>query len=183
MSVKNNNNGNDWNKMFQNLSNGLNNVNTTVNQNGHAVQKRLDNVEEHISAGFAAINSTVNQNGQAAIKQTRISEANLSKKLDAISGAFTALDWLTVLLVSILGGVIGWLVSNVMIENQFAPWVKVIQTWKPTLDAAGNVIGFSTVATSAQTVVPVVIITIVIFAMLGFGFSTVVLDSIRRSEK
>lgn len=143
---------------------------------------RMDEHEDNMSKGFYHINETVNQGAAATIKQTRESEKRLSDKIDSIKGrALGAIDWITIIIVTILGGVGGWLFSKCMIAHQFAAWVDREDTINYVRDAAGNITDITN-TTTATTVWPTVILTIVLFAVVGLTVSYAICSSIRDKE-
>lgn len=147
-----------------------------------AFLKRMDSHEDNMSKGMYHLNESINQGAAAAIKATNDSEDRLSKKINAIKGrALGVLDWLTIIIVTVLGGVGGWFFSRCMIRHEFAAWVDRKEVFEYIRDAAGNVTDI-TCTTSATTVWPTVIITVVLFAIIGFTVSYAVCDSIRQKE-
>lgn len=143
---------------------------------------RLNSHEENMSKGLYHVNETVNQAAAEGIKQTRESERRLSDKIDSIKGkAFGALDWIAIFLVTIISGVGGWLFSKHMIAHEFAAWVDRTDTIQYVRDAAGNITDITN-TTSATTVWPTVILTIVLFAIVGFTVACAICDSIRAKE-
>ena len=143
---------------------------------------RLNSHEENMSKGLYHVNETVNQAAAEGIKQTRESERRLSDKIDSIKGkAFGALDWITIFLVTIISGVGGWFFSKCMITHEFAAWVDRTDTIQYVRDAAGNITDITN-TTSATTVWPTVILTVVLFAIVGFTVAYAICDSIRAKE-
>ena len=145
--------------------------------------KRMDSHEDNMSKGMFHLNESINQGAAATIKEVRESESRLAKKIDSKSGlkALGVIDWLTIILVTIISGVGGWFFSNCMINHQFAAWVDRTDTTQLIRDAAGNLTDV-TVTTSAVTVWPTVIITIVLFAVVGFTVTLAICDAIRQKE-
>lgn len=91
------------------------------------------------------------------------------------------IDWITIFIVTILGGVGGWFFSKCMISHQFAAWVDRTDTVEYIRDAAGNITDITN-TTAATTVWPTVILTIVLFAIVGFTVTYAICDSIREKE-
>jgi hypothetical protein len=143
---------------------------------------RMDEHEDNMSKGFYHINETINQGAGAAIKQTRESEKRLSDKIDSIKGkALSVLDWVTIVIITILGGVGGWFFSKCMIDHQFAAWVDREDTINYVRDAAGNIVDITN-TTTASTVWPTVILTIALFAIVGFTVAYAICSAIRDKE-
>ena len=177
-----------------NMSKGLYRLNDSVNQAAAATIKqtrdsekrfmqRIDEHEDNMSKGFYRLNDSVNQAAAASINQTRESEKRLSDKIDSIGGrALSTLDWITVIIVTIIGGIGGWLFSKCMIAHQFAAWVDREDTINYVRDAAGNITDITS-STVATTVWPTVILTIVLFAVVGLTVSYAICSSIRTKEE
>ena len=147
-----------------------------------ALMKRMDSHEDNMSKGMYHLNESINQGAAASIKQTRESEKRLSDKIDSIKGrALGAIDWITIVIVTILGGVGGWFFSKCMIAHQFAAWVDREDTINYIRDAAGNITDITN-TTKATTVWPTVILTIILFAVVGLTVSYAICSSIRDKE-
>lgn len=143
---------------------------------------RLNSHEENMSKGLYHVNETINQGTAEGIRQTRESEKRLSDKIDSIKGkALGVLDWLTILLVTIISGVGGWLFSKCMIAHEFAAWVDRTDTINYVRDAAGNITDITNTSV-ATTVWPTVILTVALFAVVGFTVAYAICDSIRAKE-
>lgn len=175
-------NNNDYEKLMAKLGGGFDHLSDTVNRNGLASIKQTQqseaNLKQHISTGFDHLSDTVNRNGLAGIRQTQQSEAALSAKIDRIRPAvLKTADYLVILVVTILFGVIGWLFSNTMISHGFSPWVD--RGADIVRDAAGNLIATNP---TVQTVWVVVVVTIALFAIVGMTLSYTVLGDLRDKE-
>jgi len=68
-----------------------------------------------------------------------------------------------------------------MIAHQFAAWVDRTDTVNYVRDAAGNIVDITN-TTTATTVWPTVILTIVLFAVVGLTVSYAICSSIRERE-
>jgi len=130
-----------------------------------------------LGAGFDHLSDTVNRNGLAGIRQTQQSEANLSKRIDALKADLKTGDYIVILIVTVIFGVIGWLFSNTMISHEFSPWVD--RGADIVRDAAGNLIATNP---TVQTVWVVVAVTIALFAIVGMTLSYTVLGDLRDKE-
>lgn len=146
------------------------------------IMQRIDEHEDNMSKATYHVCEVVTQGAGRTIREVRESESRLSKKIDSIgTAALGALDWITIIIVTILGGVGGWFFSKCMIAHQFAAWVDRTDTVNYVRDAAGNIVDITN-TTTATTVWPTVILTIVLFAVVGLTVSYAICSSIRERE-
>ena len=146
------------------------------------LMQRIDEHEDNMSKATYHVCETVTQGAGRTIREVRESESRLSKKIDSIgTAALGALDWITIIIVTILGGVGGWFFSRCMISHQFAAWVDRTDTVNYVRDAAGNIVDITN-TTTATTVWPTVILTVVLFAVVGLTVSYAICSSIRERE-
>lgn len=150
--------------------------------NYDSIMKRIEEQDDNMSKATYHVCETVNQGAGRTISEVRESECRLSKKIDSIrTVALGAFDWITIIIVTILGGVGGWFFSKCMIAHQFAAWVDRTDTVNYARDAAGNIVDITN-TTTATTVWPTVILTIVLFAVVGLTVSYAICSSIRERE-
>ena len=146
------------------------------------IMQRIDEHEDNMSKATYHVCETVTQSAGRTIREVRESECRLSKKIDSIgTAALGALDWITIIIVTILGGVGGWFFSKCMISHQFAAWVDRTDTVNYVRDAAGNIVDITN-TTTATTVWPTVILTVLLFAVVGLTVSYAICSSIRERE-
>ena len=130
------------------------------------------------------LNATVNQgvvdtrNEIHSAKNEIISEVRNNSCKPKVFGP---LDWIVVLIFTVIGGVSGWFYSQLMIDHQIAAWVDRVDTINFVRDAAGNITNITN-TTSAVTLWPVVALTIFLFAVIGFGLGYIISECIRAKE-
>lgn len=139
---------------------------------------------DNLSQTAYNLNSTVNQGVVDTKKEIHSAKNEIISEVRNNSSkpkALGAIDWITIFIVTILGGVGGWFFSQCMISHQFAAWVDRTDTIEYIRDAAGNITDITN-TTAATTVWPTVILTVVLFAIVGFTVAYAICDSIRAKE-
>jgi hypothetical protein len=79
--------------------------------------------------------------------------------------------------VTVLAGFCGWLFSKTMIAHEFSPWVD--RTATDIYDALGN---YSSTNVTTETVWVTVILTVVLFAIVGMMLAYTVVSDLREKE-
>lgn len=154
------------------------NVNRSVNQaaatsvaqtrsSEDSIKQHVTTTAEQIFAGQANLNTTINQGTATTVAQVRRSEQNLSAQIAKLAPrAYETLDYLIIALASLIGGILGWFYSQEMIRRGFAVWVKTVETTTFNKDGYGNIIDITTTS-SSETVWATVVLTIILFAIIG----------------
>ncbi len=154
------------------------NVNSTVNQgtattvaqtrtSEASIKQHVSTTAEAIFAGQANLNSTINQGTATTVAQVRRSEQNLSAQIAKLAPrAYEKVDYFIIFISSLIAGLLGWFFCRCMISHQFAAWVDCTNVTNIERDIAGNLIS-TTTTTSSEVVWFTVIVTIVLFAIIG----------------
>ena len=162
----------------QEIFGAIQNVNSTVNQgvatniqqtrnSEQSIKQHVTATAEQIFAGQANLNTTINQGTATTVAQVRSSERNLSAQIAKLAPrAYETLDYLIIALSSLIGGILGWFYSQEMIRRGFAVWVKTVETTTFNKDGYGNIIDITTTS-SSETVWATVVLTIILFAIIG----------------
>ena len=148
--------------------------------------------KKEMSAGFDALNDTVvresarnhaDRSKKAKQLHSHLDkvEENLSNKIrEASRCTLSAVDKLIILIVTLLAGVGGWLLSQNAIKNGMAPYVKMQESTVIDYikDAAGNVVDITaTTSTSvAQVYTAPIVLTIVLSMIIAFALSSYILQ-------
>lgn len=184
---------NDFDALMNKVEQGFINISdvtginsTTTIKEVQASEKRLggkiDALHKDTSQGLINLGDLVGIHAKTVIDEGKASEKNIIEKIDALKGAaFSALDWICVLIVTVLSGLCGWFFSKAMIAHEFAAWVDRKEVLNYVRDGAGNVVDITNTVTT-ETVWVTVILTIVLFAIVGMTLAYTAVSDLRSNE-